>query len=435
MAGNHTHTAQPLEATYNGFVGSDLDALILFEACLRGVLTHVPRRPHDREREYLIRSGNIFLYEENSSGIKRWTDGLNWSPSRIMGNFLIYRELQNAFPPGEKKKAMKKKPNGGGPSGHRNGVVKSEPHQHPRHSGLAGSVYLMGAAQAVIQGPAPEEPDQGNGGADLRCYVGSLTESYPFKKGGLMKKTLSVNHKEITHHLVCYYSIEDAIHHKLGTPSADPTLRGIYPRRELLTNQPFRAQVDSNVLSLQQHLPMAYLPPPPTPDGLPLQEGWHLGQQHQNGHHDMMIPHRSYSMPDILDSQAVPQYPHEFAPSYHQQLQIAPEPGNIHNHSHIQPQAQTQQHSYTLEPPRVGPPHHHHQHIISSATGDEYEPQQYEPHPDMARRASAVGVAPFQHMSDNRPGYLPAPAQPDSMYQPPPDAWNSFEGNPPEGGS
>ncbi|KAK3333283.1 Gti1/Pac2 family-domain-containing protein, partial [Cercophora scortea] len=196
--------AQPLEPTYNGFVSSDLDALLLYEACLRGVLTHVPRRPHDREREHLIRSGNIFLYEEVSSGIKRWTDGLNWSPSRIMGNFLIYRELESAFPPGEKKKAMKKKPNGGGPG---------------------------------------EEPSQSAGGDDLRCYVGSLTESYPFKRGGLMKKTLSVNYKEVTHHLVCYYSVEDARHRKLGTPSSDPFFKDIYPRHELITNQPFRAQL------------------------------------------------------------------------------------------------------------------------------------------------------------------------------------------------
>ncbi|CAO3597762.1 unnamed protein product [Absidia cylindrospora] len=28
-------------------------------------------------------------------GIKRWTDGLVWSPSRIFGNFLIYRELDD----------------------------------------------------------------------------------------------------------------------------------------------------------------------------------------------------------------------------------------------------------------------------------------------------------------------------------------------------
>ena len=46
---------------------------MLFEACLDGSLHHVPRRPHDRERSSLIKSGSVFIYEENASGIKRWT--------------------------------------------------------------------------------------------------------------------------------------------------------------------------------------------------------------------------------------------------------------------------------------------------------------------------------------------------------------------------
>src|SRR6195952_5636341 len=97
-----------LQPTFTGHVATTQDALILFEGCLQGHLSHVPRRPHDRERSTLIRSGSVFIYEENASGIKRWTDGVTWSPSRILGNFLVYRELDKPFPPGEKKRAMKK---------------------------------------------------------------------------------------------------------------------------------------------------------------------------------------------------------------------------------------------------------------------------------------------------------------------------------------
>lgn len=100
--------AGPLVPTFHGFVHNSMDGLVLFEACLSGKLHHVPRRPHDRERSSLIKSGSIFIYEENASGIKRWTDGVAWSPSRILGNFLIYRELEKPFPPGEKKRAMKR---------------------------------------------------------------------------------------------------------------------------------------------------------------------------------------------------------------------------------------------------------------------------------------------------------------------------------------
>ena len=84
------------------------DALLLFQAAIDDIIYKVVRRPHDRERGDVIRSGSIFIYEETGSGIKRWTDGVPWSPSRILGNFLIYRELEKPFPPGEKKRATKK---------------------------------------------------------------------------------------------------------------------------------------------------------------------------------------------------------------------------------------------------------------------------------------------------------------------------------------
>jgi hypothetical protein len=96
-------SSSPLSPTFYGHIASTQDALILFEACLSGAVNHVARRPHDRERTSLIKSGNVFIYEEHSSGIKRWTDGVPWSPSRILGNFLVYRELERPFPPGEKK--------------------------------------------------------------------------------------------------------------------------------------------------------------------------------------------------------------------------------------------------------------------------------------------------------------------------------------------
>jgi hypothetical protein len=95
--------------TWHGFIHTTMDALHVLEACLVGKLHHIPRRPHDRERGSIISSGNVFIYEENASGIKRWTDGVTWSPSRIMGNFLVYRELNEPFPAGEKKKAKKRK--------------------------------------------------------------------------------------------------------------------------------------------------------------------------------------------------------------------------------------------------------------------------------------------------------------------------------------
>lgn len=79
--------------TYTGYIATSKDALIIFQAVLSGVLTPVHRRPSESERSELVKSGNVFVFIEETSRIKRWTDGISWSPSRILGRFLIYREL------------------------------------------------------------------------------------------------------------------------------------------------------------------------------------------------------------------------------------------------------------------------------------------------------------------------------------------------------
>lgn len=65
-----------VEPTFIGHVASTHDALILFEACLTGCLDPFARRPFDRERPELIKSGNVFVYNDASSGMKRWTSFL-----------------------------------------------------------------------------------------------------------------------------------------------------------------------------------------------------------------------------------------------------------------------------------------------------------------------------------------------------------------------
>ncbi|KAF4975621.1 hypothetical protein FZEAL_7612 [Fusarium zealandicum] len=211
----------PLLPTFEGHIGSTVDALILFEACLSGQLNHVPRRPHDRERQDLIKSGNVFIYEEHASGIKRWTDGVSWSPSRILGNFLIYRELEKPFPPGEKKRALKKSKK------IQQGI--SKPESSRPSNGM----------------PFPSAMDPNANGKDAeRALIGSLIDSYPFKPDGLVKKTISVTFQGVPHHLVSYYSVEDVLNGRLMTPTKHATLRTIIPRSELIMSQNFRAPID-----------------------------------------------------------------------------------------------------------------------------------------------------------------------------------------------
>ena len=217
---------QACSPTWQGHVETTKDALLIFEACFAGTLAHCFRRPHDRERSQLIVSGNVFVYEEATSGIKRWTDGIPWSPSRILTNFLIYRQLNSPFPPGEKKRATKRSQR----------MPKSgEPYPTPTSSTTTSDEYTSSFS--------PESPglksDEGVDKDGDRGLVGSLVDSYEFKEKGLLKKTMTVSIKGVQHHLVSYYSLEDA-KHKLKTPRDDPRLKDLLLRPDLLHQSKFK---------------------------------------------------------------------------------------------------------------------------------------------------------------------------------------------------
>ncbi|PPJ54607.1 hypothetical protein CBER1_06165 [Cercospora berteroae] len=229
--------AGPLVPTFHGFVHNSMDGLVLFEACLSGKLHHVPRRPHDRERSQLIKSGSIFIYEENASGIKRWTDGVAWSPSRILGNFLIYRELEKPFPPGEKKRAMKRKRTS----------MPGEPYPRPDSEGTDEqqlNTPLTPPTPNVGGEVKPEVPSTDQDKELERSLIGSLVDSYGFRPDGLVKKTMSISVNGISHHMVSYYKVEDVKSNMLPRPLTDTRLQNISVRPELYLKQNFRAPVE-----------------------------------------------------------------------------------------------------------------------------------------------------------------------------------------------
>lgn len=77
-----------LDPPFRGYIETTYDSLLVFEAARRGMIPRVTRRLIERERG-MVQSGAVFVFDEQESGIKRWTDGLVWSPSRILGNFLV----------------------------------------------------------------------------------------------------------------------------------------------------------------------------------------------------------------------------------------------------------------------------------------------------------------------------------------------------------
>ena len=147
------------EPPWSGWIETTGDALLILEAARRGLIPRVTRRLVDSERK-MITSGSVFVFDEVESGIKRWTDGFFWSPSRILGNFLLYRETDKR---GAGHRAPRQDPD---MSDHNDGKVEGQ----------------------SLSRPKTDSTTMGVDKHKERTLVGSLTNSYKFKPDGLMKK-------------------------------------------------------------------------------------------------------------------------------------------------------------------------------------------------------------------------------------------------------
>ena len=181
------------ESSY-GFLSELHDALLVVQLCLDDKLPLVRRRLTQQERE-AIRSGSIFAFIESSTPLhgldedasdpsakfgkdwqpmRRWTDGLAWSKSRVQGHFLVYKEVA------EKRAITAKRPGG----------------------------------SDDVDDYSPARSTSGR----KRARVGRL--SSVVKQDGLMKKTFSIIVDEHVWHVINYYVDEDVERNLLPTPSS-----------------------------------------------------------------------------------------------------------------------------------------------------------------------------------------------------------------------
>ncbi|KAJ3228345.1 hypothetical protein HDU78_009801 [Chytriomyces hyalinus] len=82
------------QETFYGFIKDAMDALLVIEACLKGLLSPF-KSGSDASGQFAIRSGTVIVFAESSSQMKRWRDGERWSPSRAHGPFLLYGEVES----------------------------------------------------------------------------------------------------------------------------------------------------------------------------------------------------------------------------------------------------------------------------------------------------------------------------------------------------
>ena len=214
------------EPPWSGWIETTGDALLILEAARRGLIPRVTRRLVDAERK-MITSGSVFVFDEDESGIKRWTDGLFWSPSRILGNFLLYRETDKR--------------------GHRS----TRPDPEDSLDGLR--------PDGTLSRPKNDHTSAGIDKQRERTLLGSLTNSYKFKPDGLMKKvppvpfvsllsylthissqTFSLTIGGVSQHLISYYKVEDVEGGRLRSPSSLPELASLNISAEYLDKTHFR---------------------------------------------------------------------------------------------------------------------------------------------------------------------------------------------------
>ncbi|WWC67015.1 uncharacterized protein I206_100922 [Kwoniella pini CBS 10737] len=255
MAAPSSPPPPSLDPPFRGYIESTYDALLVFEAARRGMIPRVTRRLIERERG-MVQSGAVFVFDEHESGIKRWTDGLIWSPSRILGNFLVYRE---SFPRDTSDTPNKTSstsppntsPNSSTPLGRGKPTLGVSGYDSPIMSEATGTMGpgrpsvmdtptdgLLGAGALARVRSASE-----NGVLDKnreRQLVGSLTSSAKFRDDGLVKKTMSVSVNGFNQHMVSYYTIQDVIAGKLRAPSTIPELASLEISAEYLNKQNFR---------------------------------------------------------------------------------------------------------------------------------------------------------------------------------------------------
>jgi hypothetical protein len=173
--------------TYIGHIKTPHDALIVFEACRRGLFHRIQRRLAEKERVH-IQSGSVFAWDEREAGMRRWTDGRTWSPSRVSGSFLTYRELDT---------------------------------------------------RCRRRGTSP------NGSSDDEKPTSKASSACSYKHDGLIKQSFSIctaTGQKL--HLISYYTKPDILTGRIRTPSCDPALKnivvpkGLYPEVNPLDAHP-----------------------------------------------------------------------------------------------------------------------------------------------------------------------------------------------------
>lgn len=200
----------------NCFVLDTQDALLLIQAAIDNIIPVAERRPQDSERPHMIKHGNVFIFDENGGHLQRWTDGMPWSPSRILSDFLIYREKNTSSRLSNPSTARRSSRSGmSGAKWGNSGIRKIQRRSQPMYACPTNPQKMFAGGYV--------------GSRQITEYdlYGSLTDGPEYKAGGLMKRTISVPFGDASYRLVAYYIPEEVMGGSLRLPSEDPMFSNI----------------------------------------------------------------------------------------------------------------------------------------------------------------------------------------------------------------
>ncbi|KAG8846349.1 hypothetical protein FRB96_002019 [Tulasnella sp. 330] len=173
---------------FQGFVLSLLDAFLIIEGCRRGLIGRFVTKPSGLEKQALVQSGTVVVWEEEEVQMQRWTDSQLWSESRQVGPFLFYREAEEDDP------------------------------------------LLKYGSDKMIPIPREARPYAGQLAERRKCRFRARVRDKWVAEKGLVKKTITIPYgPNRTWHISSYYYIEDILSGHLVQPSLDPTLCKLIP--------------------------------------------------------------------------------------------------------------------------------------------------------------------------------------------------------------
>lgn len=124
------------------------------------------------------RCGSVFVFVEGECGIRRWTDGKLWSPSRIFGHFLVYKQVS-------KRNEMNKE------SRNEQDARKDSKNQKESTNELKNEQESEISSQTEYENSSQSSTNSANSFMD---------PSSP----SLVKKTISISFNRCVMHIVCY---------------------------------------------------------------------------------------------------------------------------------------------------------------------------------------------------------------------------------------